>query len=464
MIFSDSIFLAVFPIFVAIYYLLPGRTQSVFLVAGSFGFLGYFGIGNAVFATAVALLVWTIGLIQRSCGSTARWPAAAALLAVLVIVKTPLSPLGHTPLGASYYIFVLLSIIWFLPKPPDLQLTLRSVFFAPHIIAGPISLARSFVPQLSGRKRLLLGNIFLGTQYLMLGYAKKLLIADPLALSMAPVWDAPGQFSSAAIAVAILAFYVQLYADFSGYTDMARGIARILGYRLPVNFRGPYLATTPMDFWRRWHVSLSTWIRLYLFAPLSMQVWRRVRAKWAVGPATLGIVVVVMVAVGLWHELSLRFLIFGSFHGVLIGMWFIVLRGRTDLAGIVGFASWALFQILLALSLVLFRSENGRDILTIFQRLVAGDGDGVNVASAVPGVLLATAVVFAFQWLEYFGPRRKVARWLRPVRHAAPIFPAAIAAIAVIMFFKGMSIEGVWVSPGDPFFVASRVPFIYARF
>jgi alginate O-acetyltransferase complex protein AlgI len=339
----------------------------------------------------------------------------------------------------------------------------RTVFFLPHILAGPISGPRSFLPQLDARKRLHFRNIFVGTQFLLLGYAKKTLIADPISLSTAPVWHDPSSYSSAAIAATIFAFYIQLYADFAGYTDMARGIARILGFRLPVNFRGPYLAATPIDFWSRWHVSLSTWVRLHIFTPLSLQVWRRVRSKRMIGPATFGIVVLVMALVGLWHELSLRFLVFGIFHGILIGAWYVVLGRDEKLKGKSWWISWLLFQAMLILSLVLFRASDWTSLWNMLKALIFLQG-GDSMVETLPGLLLATAAAFGLQWLEYHGTRRRVASVLRRIRAAPPAFPAAAVILMLIMFFKGISLEGVWVAPSDPFFHAENIQFIYARF
>jgi alginate O-acetyltransferase complex protein AlgI len=378
-------------------------------------------------------------------------------------MTSQLLPADHHPIGASYYIFVLLSMIWFLPERLSLRTAARVVFFLPHILAGPISRAQSFHPQLGGRKSLRLHNVLVGTSLFVLGYAKKVLIADPIALSTVPVWNDPNAFSASALLIAIFAFYVQLYADFSGYTDMARGIGRILGYRLPINFRGPYLSATPIEFWRRWHVSLSTWIRLYLYTPLSAQVWRRLRAKWAIRPATFAIVLVVMIVVGLWHEFSLRFLAFGALQGVLIGTWYVALRGRTALAGLAWWTSWAAFQLIFIFSLVVFRAESWAAIIDVFRRLFAW-ADGIDLEGAWPGLTVVTAVAFLLQWIECHATARGVARWLRLLRHSAPMFPVMVAALGLIMFYKGLTLEGVWVSPNDGFFYSKYIQFIYARF
>src|SRR5262249_31537044 len=261
---SDSIFFGLFPSFVLLYYLTPTRQlQAVLLMLASAAFLALFGTTHLVFAVAVAVLVWLTGWLLERFGYERHWPVATLLISTLVLIKSPvLFGTKQNPIGASYYIFVLLSIIWFLPKRLSLPTTLRTVLFFPHLIAGPISRAATFLPQLEGRKRFRRRNVVVGTQMVALGLAKKVLIADAIAISIAPAWANPERYSGGALWLAVFAFYIQLYADFSGYTDMARGVARILGFRLPINFRAPYLAPTPMEFWRCWHVSLSTSIRL----------------------------------------------------------------------------------------------------------------------------------------------------------------------------------------------------------
>jgi D-alanyl-lipoteichoic acid acyltransferase DltB (MBOAT superfamily) len=298
---------------------------------------------------------------------------------------------------------------------------------------------------------------------LLLGYFKKVLIADPIGLSTAPIWANPESFSGPALALALIAFYIQLYADFSGYTDMARGIARLLGFRLAVNFRGPYWAATPIEFWSRWHVSLSNWVKLYVFTPLSMVVWRRVRKKRAIPPATFAILLVVMSLVGLWHEISWRFLLFGVFHGGLIGLWYVLLGGAVELSGAKRWVSWAVFQTILVVSLLIFRSNGLTEAWDIATR-IGSVAEGIDVMDMVPGLILVAVLTFILQWVEYCAPKRWVARKLRLCRAFPPAFPVAVAAFFVMMFFKGMSLEGVWVAPNDPFFHAEHVQFIYANF
>ena len=142
------------------------------------------------------------------------------------------------------------------------------ILFFPHLVAGPIVRARDFLPQIRRRKRWNWLRMQLGVQFFLMGLFKKLVIADRMALFVDPVFADPDAYGAAAAWLAVLAYALQIYCDFSGYTDMAIGTAHLLGYQLAKNFDMPYLAANIAEFWRRWHISLSTWLRDYLFIPL----------------------------------------------------------------------------------------------------------------------------------------------------------------------------------------------------
>ena len=142
------------------------------------------------------------------------------------------------------------------------------VLFFPHLIAGPIVRASDFLPQIRRSKRWSWARFQLGGEYFLLGLLKKWVVADQLALYADPVFADPAAYGTLANWLALLAFTLQVYCDISGYSDMALGTAHLLGYKLAINFNMPYLATSVADYWRRNHISLSTWLRDYLFIPL----------------------------------------------------------------------------------------------------------------------------------------------------------------------------------------------------
>jgi alginate O-acetyltransferase complex protein AlgI len=184
------------------------------------------------------------------------------------------------------------------------------ILFFPHLIAGPIVRAADFLPQIERPKQWSWSRVGLGLGLLALGTFKKLAIADRMAAYADPVFAAPDMFSTAACWVGAVAFAVQVYCDFSGYSDMALGSAQLLGYKLVVNFRLPFLAVNVADFWRRWHVSLSEWLKDYVFIPLGGSRKGIVRAN-----ANL---MATMVVCGLWHGANWPYVVFGMLQGLLL--------------------------------------------------------------------------------------------------------------------------------------------------
>ena len=183
------------------------------------------------------------------------------------------------------------------------------ITFFPRMIAGPIIRARNFLPQLRREKRLDLGRFNLGLQYVLMGLFKKMAIADRMALLADPVFESPGQYSTGAVWIAVLAYTLQIYGDFSGYSDIAIGTAHMLGFKLPENFNMPYFARNITEFWQRWHISLSTWLRDYLF--LSLGGSRKSRTKMSIN------LMITMTLCGLWHGANWTFVIFGVSQGVM---------------------------------------------------------------------------------------------------------------------------------------------------
>jgi len=217
------------------------------------------------------------------------------------------------PVGISFYTFQTLSYtidvyrrsIPATRNPLDFALF---VAFFPQLVAGPIVRASVFLPQLRDRIRL---SCDADTFFLILrGLAKKVLIADNVALFADAIFAQPGDWPSLVIWVATLCFAVQIYCDFSGYSDIAIGIARILGFQLPLNFDHPYFARNPSEFWRKWHISLSSWLRDYFY--ISVGGNRRGSA------ATHRNLMSTMLVGGFWHGASWNFVFWGFLHGTML--------------------------------------------------------------------------------------------------------------------------------------------------
>ncbi|QDU22080.1 MBOAT family O-acyltransferase [Urbifossiella limnaea] len=248
-----------------------------------------------------------------------------------------LLPLGisfHTFQGIAYTVDVYRGAVRAVRSPLDYALF---VSFFPQLAAGPVVRAAEFLPQMATPPAVTARHAADGLHFLLLGLFKKLLIADQLdALVVSPVFADPAAFGPAEHRWACLAWATQLYCDFSGYSDIAVGLALWFGFTLPLNFRFPYLATSVPDFWRRWHVSLSAWLRDYLYVPLGGGRGGGLRAYRNV--------MIVFVACGLWHGAAWAWLAFGVWNGLLVcahRAWDRTLTGVPWADAVRGSRAWA---------------------------------------------------------------------------------------------------------------------------
>jgi len=215
------------------------------------------------------------------------------------------------PVGISFYTFQSMSytIDYYrgrIDAEPSLVRFATFVALFPQLVAGPIERASNLLPQLRTPREIHGRDLADGLSMFVVGLFKKVALADYLALYVDRVYDAPEQYRSAALIAATVAFGWQIYFDFSGYTDMARGIGRFMGFRLMLNFRNPYLAAGLGEFWQRWHVSLSTWFRDYVYIPLGGNRGGTFR--------TYRNMVLTMLVSGLWHGAAWTFVIWGALH------------------------------------------------------------------------------------------------------------------------------------------------------
>jgi len=238
---------------------------------------------------------------------------------LLTGIGLPLEPrLLHLilPVGISFYTFQTLS--YTIDVYRGQLRAVRSlldfavfVTFFPQLVAGPILRARDFLPQVCRPRQLELDHVYHGGYLILWGLFKKVVIADNLAILVDRVFEAQsGSYYGGAVLVACYAFAVQIYCDFSGYSDIAQGCARMMGFDFPANFNLPYFSTNPVEFWRRWHISLSTWLRDYLYIPLGGN--RKGTRRTCIN------LMLTMGLGGLWHGAGWTFLLWGVYQGVLL--------------------------------------------------------------------------------------------------------------------------------------------------
>lgn len=311
------------------------------------------------------------------------------------------------PIGISFYTFATLSysIDVYRKQIPAtrsfLDFALFIAFF-PHLIAGPIVRASQLLRQFNRPVKLRLDP---PTVFLFLrGLTKKVIIADNVAPLADAVFADPAQWPSAIIWLATIAFSVQIYCDFSGYSDMAIALARVLGYELPVNFRHPYFAANPPDFWRRWHITLSSWLRDYLYIPLGGN--RRGACR------TYANLLITMLLGGLWHGASWNFVLWGLWHGSLLIGYRAYCQIRERIAGpapeLPGFAgriaATLLTQYFVLVSWIMFRVTDTDKMLIALRKFVLLDmnfslsGIGAGALSIFSTILLLGAFVALHGW------------------------------------------------------------------
>jgi D-alanyl-lipoteichoic acid acyltransferase DltB (MBOAT superfamily) len=263
-----------------------------------------------------------------------------------------LAPLGFAlPIGISFYTFEVIAYLVDVYRGAVratrslLDVGLYLAFF-PHLVAGPIVRPAAFLPQLIQRPQVTAGEVEEALVRIATGLVKKVVLADGLAAYVDGAFLDPASCRGLNALLAVYAYAFQIYCDFSGYTDMAIGLARLFGLRLPENFRRPYLASSPREFWQRWHVSLSTWLRDYLYVPLGGN---------RVSPARIHVnLMITMLLGGLWHGAAWTFVVWGAYHGLL-------LVGQRALGGWGGGVPRVLRQVLtfhlVSLGWVLFRAD-----------------------------------------------------------------------------------------------------------
>ncbi|MEG2383090.1 MAG: MBOAT family O-acyltransferase [Oscillospiraceae bacterium] len=318
-------------------YILKPKPRNIVLLALNYLFYALFGFWAVLYLITATLIMYTgARLVEREVfGKRRLWLVTALLLnlGMLFVFKyfnffsgllsEGLLLLGSSaempvldlllPVGISFYIFQTTGYIMDvyrkkIPAEKDIVDFALFASFFPGIVSGPISRAGDMLPQYKKPSVFNGNNIKEGSLQFLWGAFKKMVIADQLAIMVNAAYANPADFTGTQLLFAVLAYSVQIYCDFSAYSDMAIGSAKIMGFDLVQNFNCPYFATSTQDFWRRWHISLSTWFRDYLYFPLGGN--RCSKAK-----NYFNIVVVFLVS-GLWHGAGLGFIIWGLLHGL----------------------------------------------------------------------------------------------------------------------------------------------------
>ena len=404
MLFNSEAFLVFLPCVLLGFALLPGAWKNRFLLVASYYFYGSWDwrfLGLIFLTTLIDFHV--AGLVHAEADALRRRRylliSVCTNLTILGFFKyfnffvgsalSGLEALGISasaptlsiilPVGISFYTFQSMSYVVDVYRR-DMEPVRRFedyalyVSYFPQLVAGPIERGSRLLPQILAPARVTPERIHIGIQLIIVGLAKKVLIADTVALEVDRIFSSPEELTAGMLLRGAYLFSFQIYGDFSGYSDIARGVSELFGIRLMINFEQPYLSRSITEFWRRWHISLSTWLRDYLYIPLggnrsgSWMTYRNLMLTMLIG--------------GLWHGAAWTFVIWGGIHGALLGIERMLGIGKEPTAQVRG-AGWlgslaaGVWTFHLAvLCWIFFRAPDVQVAFAYLGGILAGDGLG----------------------------------------------------------------------------------------
>jgi alginate O-acetyltransferase complex protein AlgI len=309
------------------------------------------------------------------------------------------------PVGISFYTFqsISYSVDVFrgniAPPRRFLDYALFVAFF-PQMVAGPIQRATYFLPQVVQPRKVELDEVCRGAFLILYGLFKKTVIADGLAASVNGIFNSSGGNSRYDVLVATYLFVLQIYCDFSGYTDIARGVAKLMGFELSKNFKTPFYAASPSEYWTRWHISLSSWVKDYVYLPLALHYLRREDGKLnEYKPHIYS-----MLLMGLWHGAAWTFILWGLFHGTMLVAWDVVRLPRTFGKALIKPVRIAFYFQITALSLLIFRANSVHQVGDFLHLLFWGGAGPQRLDIFTPplSTLIGIPLFLVFDFLSYY--------------------------------------------------------------
>ena len=445
MLFNSFAFLGFFAVLAVVYYALPWRWRWPLLLVASYYFYSQFQLTYVLLIGYSTLCAYGFGKVLergRDAGGN-RWLLAAAVVAQLAVLflfkyvdffaqllESAFAPLAAgepfalprlgwlLPAGLSFFVFSCISYVvdvWRGTIPAERHLGHFALYvaFFPKLVAGPIERAGVFLAQVKEGAIFSAANVSFGLQLLLWGLFKKVVIADRLAEFVDAGFTNPDFQSPIALIVAVYFYGFQIYCDFSGYSDIAIGLAAILGYRLMENFRRPYFSRSIAEFWgQRWHISLAYWFRDYLYIPMGGN--RVSRPRWYFNQLT------VFAVSGLWHGANLTFVIWGLLNGFYQVLYFLFGGVRKAASSRLPAVVWGGLGLLLTFHLVLFawiffRAESVGEAFAVISKIYNGLGMLPMLLPAYNwsgSFWLAVGLIGVLIAVEAFDEFRPVSAWL----------------------------------------------------
>ena len=467
MLFNSLDFLIFFSVLVPAYYavgrVLDTRAQNLLLLVGSYYFYAYWDVRFLSLILLSTVVDYLVGIrVHAASEDRIRrrwlWLSVSVNLGLLAIFKylgffvdsfvDLVEAFGFAahrptlgillPVGISFYTFQTMSYtidIYRRRLEPTERFLDFALFvaFIPQLVAGPIERARDLLPQLQGPRVFSLERVGAGLHLMVWGMFKKVFVADQVATVVNPVFAGEVEVSGVDLYIVLVAFAMQIYGDFSGYTDIARGVAKVMGIDLRLNFNLPYIAKHPSEFWERWHISLSSWLREYLYFSLggnrrgTFNTYRNLMLTMLLG--------------GLWHGAAWNFVIWGAFHGGILMIWHRIQRqiGRdyawTRLQSAVAMVT--MFQLTL-IGWLFFRATSASQIGALLTTLFTDPSVSVNTAAWAGHVLYYCWFLWVVQLCQW---RSGDLDWIR--RQGAFVQAAfyLYCLLGIAQFFGGPAAE-----------------------
>ncbi|MCX6266782.1 MAG: MBOAT family protein [Bacteroidetes bacterium] len=439
MVFNSGAFLVFFAVTFLLYYLVKPKYQWGLLILSSSFFLMYHVPAFMLVLAPVILFNYFTGIYigRAKTEQLKKWIfifSTFVNLAVLVFFKyinfiienvgallhlvnsdISLSPLSILlPLGISFYTFQVigynLEIYWENSEPErHLGYFATYLMFFPKLISGPIERAHHFLPQVKIEKKFNRQNITAGFQLILWGLFKKLVIADRIDPTTNMIFNNVNDYHGISLMIGIGLYVIQIYADFSGYTDIALGLARTLGYNLTDNFNRPFQATSISEFWRRWHISLSSWVTDYIYTPVSAN--KRHWGKFG----TIYALIITFTVLGFWHGASWNYIIYGLLHALAVSFEYLTSKSRKKISSHIPAAIYIPFSRLmtigyLAFTMIFFRFQTFGSALTAIRNMftdISFKIFGLHLGLDLKDVIIILSGILIIHFVERLKAERK---------------------------------------------------------
>jgi alginate O-acetyltransferase complex protein AlgI len=475
MLFNSIDFALFLPTVFILYWFVVNRNlklQNLFIVVASFTFYGWWNWRFLALLFSGSVINYSIGRLLLNQTDYVRrklllWCAIVYNIGLLIVFKylnffiesfsSSFSFLGFhisgstlnivLPVGISFFTFQALGYVIEVFRgniKPTKDIISFSAFisFFPLILAGPIERANHLLPQFHKKRFFDYSQATDGLRQILWGLFKKIVIADNCAVFANMIFNNSTEYSGSTLVLGALFYTIQIYADFSGYSDIAIGVSRLFGFDIIRNFNFPYLAVSVADFWRRWHISLSSWFRDYLFTPISIKL-----RSWGMTGIVFSLFITFLLC-GLWHGANYTFIAWGCLQGLALGFDVASAKNRKKIRKktnptLYNLISWIITFSFIVCTWVLFRTNNLHHALSYFKSMLLGLVHKNSYIESLNFVYWKISyplplLICLFLLIEWLGREQQYAiaqlglKWKRPLRHA--MYYAFILAILINWF------------------------------